>query len=221
MPAARFATPFAAPLILLAALGVSDVAVRWSRPARILLLGAAIVLLLIQARNLARPWELHRSGRANPALDARSFLAIGEWLAPRVSEEDLLLAFEIGAVGYASRCRILDHEGLVTPEIAALIHAAGGYGNVRYGKDAAALSSLVRICERSRPSRFLVRSTSNEEFALDLPLPPGSATERVQNELLEAFGETMVLEREFELSAPEGARARYLLLRRPPPIDRR
>jgi hypothetical protein len=51
-------------------------------------------------------------------------------------------------------------------------------------------------------------------------LPPGSATERVQNELLEAFGETMVLEREFELSAPEGARARYLLLRRPPPIDR-
>ncbi|RPJ85047.1 MAG: hypothetical protein EHM13_02270, partial [Acidobacteria bacterium] len=161
MPAGRFALPFVFPLLVLAAVGLDTVTQRMGTADSRLRLAFGGVLAGWVALNAALTgnlWLRYERGDLNTALDARPYETIGRWLAENTAETDAVLANEIGAIGFFSKRRIIDHEGLVTPDVARVIHRSGGFPRVSAGENRRAVEEIVAYCVAERPDWFLVRS---------------------------------------------------------------
>jgi hypothetical protein len=129
--------------------------------------------------------------------------------------DDRLLAYEIGAVGYASGLHVIDHEGLASPAVAQIVYRAGGYGPVRMGREPSAMQRIMSYCEAQRPDWFLVSSISPTELRVGEPAPFGVSDEPIQNAFIESFGDDMIVARWFDLGpAGESEPHRYILLKR-------
>jgi hypothetical protein len=125
----------------------------------------------------------------------------------------------VGAVGYFSQLPVIDHEGLITREVAEIIAGAGGYAKVRTGEEREAMARVVGYCVDQEPEWFLVRSTTPMPLRIGEPLPGGVAREAIQNALLQEFGESMTLAEIFLMGERYGhSRDKYLLLRRTKPL---
>lgn len=222
MPGQRFALPFYPSLVLLAALGAEWVTRQIPVDARPLAATAALVVLgfgVAGSCAVSLEWlQGQLRGTSYPPLRAeQQYLGIGRWLRTHARPGEWLLTYEIGAAGFASELPIIDHEGLVTPEIAGIIHRAGEYGPVRTGLDAAAMHRVVEWCAGRRPTWFMLRTHTMQPLAVERPVPAGIADEAIQNALLDRMGGDMVLAASFPLvGADRPGAERYLLLRRGP-----
>lgn len=225
MPGQRFALPFAAPFLFLAALGadslrgqLAKLAARAMRAGAVLTVFAWVLLSLASAGAL---WLEYRHGQVNTALDGDGYLRIGEWLRKNSRPDDRLLAYEVGAIAHGSGLYVIDHEGLVTEDIGAIIREAGGYLRVRWGVDKEAMNQVVRYCVGQRPDWFLVRSDTTLPLTSGRRVPRGVAREPIQNTLIDRFGSSMVLTKVFNMNPGNLASSdKYLLLRRQVAQDR-
>ncbi|MFI5371580.1 MAG: hypothetical protein ACHQ52_08485 [Candidatus Eisenbacteria bacterium] len=216
----RFALPFYPAVILLAALGAEWVARQLHPDARRL---AAIATLVAFAFGVAAAsmvdleWlrDLRRGTAYAPLRAEQQYLDIGRWLREHAGPGESLLGYEIGAVGYASDLTIIDHEGLVTPEVARIIHRVGEYGPIRTGRDATAMRAAVDWCVSRRPTWFLLRTQTTSPLVVGRPVPLGIGHDALQNALLDRMGDDMLLAASFPLIGTDRPGAdRYLLLRR-------
>jgi hypothetical protein len=218
----RFALPFYPALVLLAALGAERLVFWVPSDARRLAVAASLLALAVGAARsgaVALDWLRGlRSGSAYPPLRAeQQYLDIGRWLADHARPGETVLCYEVGAVGYGSELTVIDHEGLVTPDVARVIHRAGEYGPIRTGRDPEGMREVVECCVRRRPDWFLVRTHIDRTLALGAPPPRGIADEPIQNALLDRLDDEMVLAASFPLAGADGPRSdRYLVLRREP-----
>lgn len=172
---------------------------------------ALLVANLVAGRDLA---TAYRSGTIISALDAGHYhRPIGEWLREHANAEDSVLAYEIGAIGYFSRLKVVDHEGIGSRKVAELIGRAGGYQPLRHGRDPKAADRIVDICLESRPTWYLVRSRLAFQTVVGQPLPSGVARTWIQNRFLERTGAEMVVARRFTMTRPNDC---YYLLQRSP-----
>jgi len=219
MPADRFAFPFVFPLCILAGAGlhafrrqVPDVAFRAFRIVFLLLL---CCWSLFNVRDIFFLSRSIKHGWNNAALNGKKYSDIGDWLRENSRVTDRVLAYEIGAIGYSSRLRVIDHEGLIDKSIARIIQKAGGYVYVRWGFDMEAMEKVVRYCVNQKPEWFLVRSNTSIPLTLAQPVPWEAANETIQKTLLREFGDKMVLAKIFVMKPDDGfTRDVYLLLRR-------
>jgi len=219
MPENRFALPFLFPPLLLAALGVDAVrrllSVEDFRKIRMALLLVLMLWSVFNVGVIAGLWMEYRNGDINTALNAETYVAIGKWLQEHSRENDQVLAYEIGAVGYFSKRNVVDHEGLITTEVAKIIHTAGGYSQVRESGSDVAMREIVRYCVAQKPEWFLVRSNSPLSLALGQPIPKEVANEAIQQALVEELGPSMVLRQVFLMRPRHATSAdKYLLLQR-------
>jgi hypothetical protein len=218
MPADRFALPFAFPLLLCASAGLH--ALRTSITAtRSRMVSLALVLTVagwaaVELRETVGLLHELRAGVANTALDGRPYAAIGRWLNRNARPTDTLLAFEVGAVGYFSGLRIIDHEGLVTKPVAQIIQRASGYRRVRHAEDPQAMNDVVQYCALQKPDWILVRSRE--------PIAPGArgsdavALEAIQRAIVGKMGADMTVAAVFNMRPANPASTdAYVLLHRP------
>jgi len=219
----RFALPYVPAMVYLAALGVDALRERLPmRPVAFEGTMVATVLLgvVLNAVAGARYRVEYRAGDLNPALNAGLYVDAGRWLRVHGSRGDRVLAYEVGGIGYGSGFEIIDHEGLVTREVAEIFAHARGYGVVRSGQDDASMRAVVEACVARRPTWFMVRSAAAtaRNLALGRPVPPTAALENIQRALLTSLGDSMVLAAMVPL-APRGGYAReyYLILHRAGP----
>jgi len=216
MPGLRLTFPFFLPTFVLCALGIDqllrghDKLPSWLRHGIPL---TVLVLWSIANCTITLGWlTKYRHNRVNKALNPSTYVDMGRWLRAHASPDDTVLAFEIGAVGYYSHLRIIDHEGLIDPYIAGCLKRAGGYGPVRSGQDSDAMMKVVQYCVERRPTWFLARSFTTNELTVGREVPLGVCQENIQNALLEKLGSAMVLEEVFPLE--KDGLDKYLLLRR-------
>lgn len=214
MPFNRFALPYIFPLYLLSGLGLNHL--MKATPRRTIII-TCIITLFIWSLTAIRHSVILRysiiSGEgANTAYNSKPYREIGEYLRINAQPSDRLLTYEIGAIGFYSGITIIDHEGLVLPEIAHIIYENGGYNYIRNGYNTMAMSEIVDICLEQKPDWFLVRSTMPAVLAKDSPIPGLIAQEPIQNALLEALGTSMVIDRVFVMRprSPD----KYILLRK-------
>lgn len=86
--------------------------IRRGRPGGLVLLGLlAGFNLITTARSTARNTALAESSIN------RQQVAVAEWLAANVPRNSLIACNDVGAIGYLSRCRVLDLLGLVTRDV--------------------------------------------------------------------------------------------------------
>ena len=217
MPGYRFLLPYLLPAMIPCVLGLDRLlgTDRGIAPSWIPLLALAVWGTL-QSAETAK-WRLRfEQDRINPALDSRHYADIGHWLRDRAAPGDTVLTYEIGAIGYYSGLRILDHEGLVNREVAGMMHAVGGSMGVRFGwpELAETMREVARACVQQEPRWFLTRSGSGQDLALGQPVPKQAGSEAIQRAILQQFGPRMVLAQRFPLG-PDGTDS-YLLLRARP-----
>ncbi len=217
----RFAIPYAAPFLFLAALGASAMVglVEWLRRRR----SAAVAILLTLtwcAWSVAKASDhlaQYRFERVNAALDGAKYLRIGDWLREHARPGDRVLAFEVGAISYGSGLYVIDHEGLVTPEAAAIIQAAeGGLEAVRLGRNPEGTRRLARYCADQAPEWWLMRAYTSASPTVGEPVSPEFALFELERAILEELDEPMDLAAAFDMSLPnaDGNRRKYLLLKR-------
>src|SRR5258706_4722651 len=109
-------------------------------------------------------------------MDANVYERIGVWLKDHGEPSDRLLAYEVGAVAYASDMYIIDHHGLITRDVAKIVqYAEGDFREIRIGKDHQTMDKIVQWCAGSRPDWFLVRSVRDVPMTIGEPLPAGAA----------------------------------------------
>jgi hypothetical protein len=185
-------------------------------PKRIVFSATCIVVLfwfLINTSATAVYIDDYRTGTVtNTALDASKYSEIGTWLHNNADSTDLLLAYEIGAIGYYSHLKILDHEGLIDKVIAGYIKQTGGYDNLRYVDTNKFSFDIVKYCVNKNPDWFLVRSSADTLFETGKPVPENCADEKIQNLILKEFGPHMVLKKIFSMN--KTGTDKYLLLKR-------
>jgi len=219
MPEQRFALPFTFPLIVLAASGMHSfqqrISGRQAKWLRIGISGIVVVIIALHSMTTAMWWYRHERLSVNPAMNAVSHARIGAWLREHGKKGDSVLAYEIGAVGYYSKHRLLDHEGLISKEVARIVRSAGGINNVRYGTNADAMNEIVALCAKEKPDWFLVRSWTELPLHTGLPLSEAVVEEEIQQALVRAFDTTMVLRHVFVMNPnDEACLDKYLLLER-------
>jgi hypothetical protein len=81
---------------------------------------SVVVLLagITLGQNLLLDWKVIRPATRNYERSERSVnVALGEWLRDHTRAEAVVAALDIGAIGYVSGRRILDMNGLVTPDL--------------------------------------------------------------------------------------------------------
>ena len=217
MPEHRFMLPVIAPILFLAVAGMRDVGARLDarirRFATPSLFALTALVIAIDIGQTARLLQRYRGGEVNEALHAERFRGIGRWLRAHARPSESVLTYEIGAVGYESGLRVVDHEGLVDPTVARLVRAAGGYARVRDGDDPMLMNAIARYCLRRRPDWFLVRCANVAEFTPGRALVPEAAREKLQQALVRGIGERMRIRAVFRLSDPADL---YVLLGPPP-----
>lgn len=215
----RFAIPFAAPYLYLAAIGADRLRRSAARRSRLLTvslaLGTALWIALANGTTLGYLARF-RMGKVNPAQDAEKYLGIGRWLRAHSRPGDRLLAYEIGGAGYASGLFVIDHEGLVSPEVARIVESAeGGLFAVRFGPNEEARRAVVRYCVAQHPDWYMVRSFSETPMPIGQPIPSSVALTRLDQTIVETLGPSMSLAARFPLRRrPDGRLDSYLILRR-------
>jgi hypothetical protein len=180
---------------------------------------ATLVLTTLMALWLARSavtdleaWRALRLEAEQPPLAAQgAYREIGEWLGRHSDPHETLLSYEIGAVGYFSGLRVVDHEGLVTPEVAQVIRRAGESGPVRTGRDSLAMAAVVSYCVNANPDWFMVRTRVAPPDSAGLP--PELVADAIQRALVERLGGRMEVAAVFPLGPP-AATGHYVLLHR-------
>jgi hypothetical protein len=220
MPGHRYALPFMALAIVAAAWTVDHAVERWAARGRGAgwALAALVVLWMLRA-TLAGvdDWRNLVVGAGHPALAAqRVYRPIGEWLATHSPSDRSVLAYEVGAVGYYSRLRVVDHEGLIHPGVAREVRRAGESGAVRTGRDARAMERVIAICLGEHPDWFLVRTRGGPAPPAGGALPAALAADSIQRTLVRRLGAGMVVAASFPLGGPPSAGG-YVLLRRTVP----
>ena len=225
----RFGFPFFGPLLFLAALGADTLRERLGRFTDRSLARAAVPAA-VAAVSLWCAWStvqtaeyLHRygEGTVNTAMDAGVYERIGGWLRDHGRPGDRLLAYEVGAVAYASGMYIIDQHGLITPDVARIVQwAEGDFREIRIGKDHETMERIVQWCADRGPDWFLVRSVRDVPLKVGEPVPEGTAMDAMQNALLARFGDTMVFVEAFAMRPDSrGWKAdRYLVLRKREPL---
>jgi hypothetical protein len=215
MPGARFALP--SMILLVAAAGwsahsiVAELSVGRRRGTFVIITLMALWLARAAVTDL-ETWRSLRLEAERPPLAAQgAYRTIGLWLAGHARPEETLLAYEIGAVGYFSGLRVVDHEGLVTPAVAEVIRRAGESGPVRTGRDSLAMAAVVSYCAGTNPDWFMVRTRAEPPDSTGLS--PDLVADAIQGALVERLGGRMEMAAAFPLSAPP-ATGRYVLLRR-------
>jgi hypothetical protein len=217
MPADRFALPFAFPLLLSAAAGLQALrtSTRADQSRAVSLVLAVIVAAwaAVELRETASLLHDLRAGIANPAIDSRPYAAIGRWLNRNGRPGDSLLAFEVGAVGYFSGLRIIDHEGLLTRPVAQIIQRAGGYWRVRDGQNRQAMNDVVQYCVRQNPDWMMINS--HQPIALGARGSDVVAVEPIQRALVRSIGADMTVAAVFNIRpGSQLASDTYVLLHR-------
>lgn len=221
MPGYRFALPYLFPLLLLAAIGVQSV-FHGTKPGTVrqrrgIVIAVAALLLVYNTGTTVYWFHRYRNTTVNPALDAAQYAPIGRWLRRNSREGDRILAYEVGALAYYSGRTIVDYEGLVTREVANIVHGTAGYDAIRYGGDTAAMRRIVAYCVARDPDYLLIRSSDTTQIALGRPLAPAVAAEQIQQALLAAFASSMAPCAIFPLKQRDDQRTdRYILLGRTP-----
>jgi hypothetical protein len=213
----RFAMPYIMPIITLSTLGVYQITcMNNTIPKRIVFSATAIIVLFwffINTTATAGYIDDYSTGTiTNTALNASKYSEIGTWLHDNADSTDLLLAYEIGAIGFYSHLKILDHEGLIDKVIAGYIKQAGGYDNLRYIDTNKICFDIVKYCVNRNPDWFLVRSSADTLFETGKPVPENCADEKIQNLILKEFGPHMVLKKIFPMN--KTGTDKYLLLKR-------
>ena len=130
--------------------------------------------------------------------ESRRYAAV---IGPSRCDDDLAkLAYEVGAVAYASGMHIIDQHGLVTPQVATIVQwAEGDFREIRIGKDRETMQRIVQWCADQKPEWLLVRAVRALDLRVGQPLPAGAAMDAMQNALLERFGDTMVFAEAFAM----------------------
>jgi len=217
----RFAIPFAAPFLFLAALGADGLRERMRGPK-----GRGLGLLAAACVSWWCVWSTiqtgeylsrHGQGTVNTAMNAEVYERIGKWLGENSRPGDRLLAYEVGAVAYASGIYIIDQHGLITPDVARIVQwAEGDYREIRIGKDRQTMDRIVEYCAAQRPEWFLLRTIRPLAVAPGGPVPAGIAMDAMQNAVLDKIGDSMVFAEAFQMrpDSPHWKDDRYLLLRR-------
>lgn len=223
MPGERFLFPFLFPSLILCAVGVSRIwkqkGNRYSWPVLILSICAAGLWVGSNYISIGDQQERYRSELANAALHSPQYAEIGKWLKTHASPTDRVLAYEVGAVGYYSQLRVIDHEGLIDRYIAKQVKIAGGYRWVRRGMNPEVMWNIVRYCIGRQPVWYLARSRIGPGLRVGEPVTPDVCKEPIQNAFLQELGPSMVLARIFPMG-PSGEDY-YLLLRRSPSPSQR
>ena len=219
MPGHRFALPFAYPLMLLAARGFDGLQNKMAASdARNLSSAFLIIPVLLITWNMANTaywWNRYAKQTVNPALDSSQYIQMGRWLNRNSKDTDVVLCYEIGAIGYFSRRQLLDHEGLISWDIAGIIHTTPGYDAIRYGNEIQAMNSIVSYCVDRAPDWLLVRSKSAASMEIGRPVPWPLASETIQQALLKSQAHSMVLRKIFTLKPRDTSSTdAYLLLQR-------
>jgi arabinofuranosyltransferase len=216
MPGARFALPSMILLVSAAGWSANAIVTGLAIGRRSVAFGIGALIALWLARSTVvdlETWRALELEAERPPLAAQgAYRTIGRWLAAHAYPEQTLLAYEIGAVGYYSGLRVVDHEGLVTPAVAGIIRHAGESGPVRTGRDSLAMEAVVSYCVSANPDWFMVRTRAAPDSA---GLEPALVADAIQRTLVERLGRRMEVAAVFPL-APPPATGRYVLLRRSP-----
>lgn len=88
--------------------------------------------------------------------------SLGEYLKNRVSEEAVVGAEDIGYIGYYSKCRILDRDGLVSPDAQAFNRRGDYYGVIEKYQPGWLVADTA-----SPISGFLTTENFNRDYTLD------------------------------------------------------
>lgn len=219
MPGHRFALPFMALAIVAATWTVDHAVERWAargRGAGWALSGVIVLWVLRSTIAGIDDWRNWVEVPGHPPLAAqRTYVPIGKWVKEHARPDQTLLAYEIGAVGYASGLHVVDLEGLVTPSIARVIRVAGESGAVRTGRDSLAMEKVVTAAVAARPDWFLVRTRQGPAPASGGPYPAVQAADSLQRTLVARFGDRMKVAAFFPLAGPHDGG--YAVLRRAGP----
>lgn len=173
----------------------------------------SLAWIVFNLATTANYWIDYRSGTlSNSALDAKKYCDIGKWLYKNAESSDVVLAYEIGGVGYYSHLKILDHEGLVEKTVAGYIHGAGGYDKLRYSDTTKATRDIVNYCAAQKPDWFLIRSSADIKFEIGSHVSEDCADEKIQNFILNKIGADMYLRKIFPMN--NSGSDKYLLLER-------
>ena len=105
--------------------------------------------VLIAALAMAS-WNLHRQLDYVYQLDPHTLqlFEIADWLNARYGEETSLLQPSIGILGYATKLRIIDHAGLVTPDL--------------YYYDGSSHTPMMEVLRRFQPDLALVSEGADQ-----------------------------------------------------------
>ncbi len=217
----RFAVPYAAPLLFLAGMGGCRLVEGLSESGRRGIRTAAVLAALLwcgRSTLVTAEWrQRYDRGDVDPALNAENHVALGAWLETHARPGDKVLCYEAGGIGFGSGLYLIDHEGLITPEIAKWVASAGGYFAVRTGQRPRELTEIVRYCVAQNPDWFLVRSQWKLPLAIGEAPPDVVADDVIQGELLKALHGGMVLAQIFPMNPwKPGSQDKYLVLRRSP-----
>ncbi len=116
----RYTMPLIPMQMVVAAVGVAWIASKIRYPFSIIrspwvVWGAAIFLIVVSSLGQLNGWASRYGNNAKEILDID--VAIGHWLAENTPQDALIAVDDIGAITFLSERRILDMNGLVSPEM--------------------------------------------------------------------------------------------------------
>ncbi|HSH00773.1 MAG TPA: hypothetical protein VLB27_12010, partial [candidate division Zixibacteria bacterium] len=170
-------TPFLVLFISAGAIGVYRLALSVSGRATLVRAGAALVLLAAVAAFGGQLRGVRDSQRAQLAEIQRNHLRAGRYLAERATEGAVVVAEDIGYLGYTFRGLVIDRDGLVSPEMAAFNRRLDYTGALemalaRYPRHWLYLAPAGPLTERIVQSGILAR---RYELVGDFAQPDGGA----------------------------------------------
>jgi arabinofuranosyltransferase len=218
----RFGLPYVAPALFAAALGGDAVLDSFSGRSRgLAACGAALAVvpfLGLQLVDLSREVRAYNRGDVHKAMMGLGYVRMGKWLNEHANRDDVVAAYEIGALGYFGDRRIVDYVGLISPYVAKLTASAGG---LRFGEDNAATPKLARFVASQSPRWFF----ANPSPAFDPATPEGSPIaakdllladqRRILEELERCAGTKVVLAKVFPMGVEADDPSRYFALEVP------
>lgn len=113
--------PFLA-VLLIGALEFARLRLGRSSLAKVLLVILFVPLLMSSGRTVASIEALRSGAHFNPAMHSRTHVQIGQYLAGISSASDVIVANEIGAIGYYTHCTVVDMLGLTDPHVSSILH---------------------------------------------------------------------------------------------------
>lgn len=115
------------PVIILIAIAAARFASKkagYPESSALILVGTVLTVALAAWGNIA----MFKSAANQQQQQVAIHRSLGEYLKDRVSDEAVVAAEDIGYIGYYSKCRILDRDGLVSPGVQGFNRTGGYYG---------------------------------------------------------------------------------------------